>query len=242
MWGGVSRCGDLSGCHLPTPTSPFRRVRFANRTERRAAEGAARKAERTALLAQLAVTEHREPSPPPPQAICQIFPSTQPKPARIAANRINAQMSTGPRTPEGPAVSSVNALKHGLTGNTVLLASDDAQACQQRLDTYVEQYRALTLEERRLVQSPDDADWRLDRILHLESTIYARGRVELADYSPTTSPISLRISARTTLPKPPTSKSQTALPHSSAPCGPLSVSHPTGSYRAFSSCAHDHGF
>jgi hypothetical protein len=186
MWGGVSRCGDLSGCHLPTPTSPFRRVRFANRTERRAAEGAARKAERTALLAQLAVTEHREPSPPPPQAICQIFPSTQPKPARIAANRINAQMSTGPRTPEGPAVSSVNALKHGLTGNTVLLASDDAQACQQRLDTYVEQYRALTLEERRLVQSPDDADWRLDRILHLESTIYARGRVELADYSPTT--------------------------------------------------------
>lgn len=39
-------------------------------------------------------------------------------PARIAANRRNAQRSTGPRTPEGKARSSQNSLRHGLSAKT----------------------------------------------------------------------------------------------------------------------------
>lgn len=35
-------------------------------------------------------------------------------PAQVAANRRNAQKSTGPKTPEGRAVSKMNALKHGI--------------------------------------------------------------------------------------------------------------------------------
>ncbi len=34
-------------------------------------------------------------------------------PAQLAANRANAQHSTGPRTPEGKAASARNALSHG---------------------------------------------------------------------------------------------------------------------------------
>ena len=34
--------------------------------------------------------------------------------AQIAANRANAQLSTGPRTEEGKAASSRNAYRHGL--------------------------------------------------------------------------------------------------------------------------------
>ncbi len=34
--------------------------------------------------------------------------------AQVAANRLNAQKSTGPRTPEGKGVVSQNAVKHGL--------------------------------------------------------------------------------------------------------------------------------
>jgi hypothetical protein len=98
---------------------------------------------------------------------------------RTTANRLNALKSTGPITPEGKAASALNALKTGLTGNTVLLDFDDAEAYQQRLNDHVAQWKPVTFEERRLVQSIHDAAWRLDRILNLESTIYAKGRIEL---------------------------------------------------------------
>ncbi len=48
--------------------------------------------------------------------------------ARIQANRLNAQKSTGPRTEEGKAASRANALKHGLTGSGVVASEEDADA------------------------------------------------------------------------------------------------------------------
>jgi hypothetical protein len=157
---------------------------MSNRAERRAAERASRNAERTAQPAQLPATGAPKTLTATASAYMPDYPvtPTETSPARIAANRINALKATGPRTPEGCAKSSLNALKHGLTGNTVLLDSDDAEAYQQRLDSYVERYRPITQEERRLVQSLQDADWRLDRILSLESAIYAKGRIEMHDF------------------------------------------------------------
>jgi hypothetical protein len=45
--------------------------------------------------------------------------------ARIAANARNAQLSTGPRTPEGKARSRANALKHGLCAEVVVPESPE---------------------------------------------------------------------------------------------------------------------
>jgi hypothetical protein len=45
--------------------------------------------------------------------------------SQIDANPRNAQKSTGPRIPEGKAKSGRNALQHGLTAKTCMLADED---------------------------------------------------------------------------------------------------------------------
>jgi hypothetical protein len=102
-------------------------------------------------------------------------------PAQIAANQKNAQLSTGPVSPEGKAKSSLNAVKTGLTGRTVLLPGDDAAAYEAHVASFFTRYEPTGDEERNLVQSLADTEWRLLRIPALEFGIYAVGRIELAE-------------------------------------------------------------
>jgi hypothetical protein len=104
--------------------------------------------------------------------------------ARLTANRANSQLSTGPRTPEGKAKSSMNAVKTGLTGRTVLLPSDDTLVYQQHLDRLLAHLSPATDTEKSLVQTIADTEWRLLRIAPLEASIYAIARLELADQFP----------------------------------------------------------
>ena len=46
---------------------------------------------------------------------------------QIAANRRNALRSTGPRTDEGRAKCRLNAVKHGLAAQALLLPGEDAE-------------------------------------------------------------------------------------------------------------------
>jgi hypothetical protein len=100
--------------------------------------------------------------------------------ARLHANRANAQLSSGPKTPEGKAKSSLNAVKTGLTGRTVLLPSDDAAAYQKNVERFFTQYKPVGDDEQSLTQSLVDTEWRLLRIPSLEMGIYAIGRLEFA--------------------------------------------------------------
>jgi hypothetical protein len=112
---------------------------------------------------------------------------TQPRPvsdAQRAANRANAQKSTGPVTPEGRAKSSLNAVKTGLTGQTVLLPSDDVAAYEAHVQQHIADYSPVTAQERNLVQRIADAEWRINRIAPLEASIYAIGRIKLAHLHP----------------------------------------------------------
>jgi hypothetical protein len=61
--------------------------------------------------------------------------------ASMDANRRNAANSTGPKTPEGKAASSKNAVKHGLTATEVLLPNEDADAYDARLQTWFDHDR-----------------------------------------------------------------------------------------------------
>lgn len=101
--------------------------------------------------------------------------------ARLAANRANSQHSTGPKTASGKAKSSLNAVKTGLTGQTVLLPTDDALAYRQHIDRHFAQYAPATDEEHTLVQSILDTEWRLLRIAPLEAAILCLGLRELAE-------------------------------------------------------------
>jgi hypothetical protein len=100
---------------------------------------------------------------------------------RLAANRANSLLSTGPRTEEGKRTSSLNAVKTALTGVTVLLSTDDAAEYQRHIAAYQNELQPVGLEESELVQSLADISWRLRRIPGLEMAIYARGSVQFAD-------------------------------------------------------------
>src|SRR3982751_1002133 len=100
---------------------------------------------------------------------------------RLAANRANAQLSTGPTTSEGKAKSSLYAVKTGLTGRTVLLPSEDAAAYQEHVTRFQEQLQPVGERETTLVQNLADTQWRLDRIPGLEFGLFALGRKRYAD-------------------------------------------------------------
>jgi hypothetical protein len=104
--------------------------------------------------------------------------------AQVVASRINGALSHGPTSEEGKAKSSLNALKTGLTGRTVLLPSEDAALYEAHLAQFRDRYQPVGEQELALVQSLADTHWRLARIPALEMGIFALGRLELAGLFP----------------------------------------------------------
>ena len=101
--------------------------------------------------------------------------------AQIAANLANAQASTGPKSEEGKSRSSLNALKTGLTGRTVLLPGEEARAYQDHVCRFIDEFEPATAREEELVQSLADSRWRLLRIPALEANLYALGQLEFGE-------------------------------------------------------------
>jgi hypothetical protein len=101
--------------------------------------------------------------------------------AQINANRANALHSTGPKSSDGKAKSSLNAVKTGLTGRTVLLPGDDGEAYQKHVQRFFTEHKPAGDAEHNLVQSVADTEWRLLRIPSLEMGVYALGRLEFAE-------------------------------------------------------------
>jgi hypothetical protein len=94
-----------------------------------------------------------------------------------AINRANAQHSTGPKTEAGKQRSSLNALRHGLTGQTIVLPSDDLESYQQHIQSFVTEYHPKGATESQLVQSLADTAWRQNRVCALENNLLTLGIV-----------------------------------------------------------------
>jgi hypothetical protein len=92
---------------------------------------------------------------------------------RIEANRKNALVSTGPVTPEGKALVSQNAVKHGIFAKDLLITAgdgkEDAQEYQELLDGLVLSLHPSGQMECLLVEKIAADYWRLRRVLRFES-------------------------------------------------------------------------
>ncbi len=78
---------------------------------------------------------------------------------RAAINRANAQKSTGPRTEAGKQRSKMNAFRHGLTGQTVVLPTEDHSAYERHSQSFLCEYHPQDATETQLVQSLIDTSW-----------------------------------------------------------------------------------
>ncbi len=142
------------------------------RSTRRAAERAALKTNLNNSQAPTNATAASETTVPPSSEETPEISA-----ARLAANRANAQHSSGPKSPAGKAAVRLNAIKTGLTGVTVLLPQEDAAQYQSHILAYEQKLKPVGPEERALVQSIADLRWRLNRIPALEIamiTVFSR--------------------------------------------------------------------
>ena len=91
---------------------------------------------------------------------------------QIEANRRNAQLSTGPVTEEGKKKSRQNAVRHGLTAETVIDALEDAEDYAAFELAVTADYDAQSAVERELVLRLASLLWRLRRATTIESGLF----------------------------------------------------------------------
>jgi hypothetical protein len=91
---------------------------------------------------------------------------------QTAANRLNAQKSTGPKTPEGRAAVRLNGVKHGLTAETIVLKGESEADFTNMLESFEAEHQPTTPTEESLVVQLAMATWRLRRLYHQEAGFY----------------------------------------------------------------------
>jgi hypothetical protein len=92
---------------------------------------------------------------------------------QIEANRRNARLSTGPKTEEGKRKSRRNALRHGLTAETVIDALESAEDYAAFEMAVTSDYDARTAVERELILRLASLLWRLRRATAIESGLFS---------------------------------------------------------------------
>jgi hypothetical protein len=91
---------------------------------------------------------------------------------QIEANRRNALKSTGPTTLEGKKRSRCNAVRHGLTAETVIAILEDSEDYEAFEAAVISDYNAETAVERELVLRLASVLWRLRRATGMETAIF----------------------------------------------------------------------
>jgi hypothetical protein len=90
---------------------------------------------------------------------------------QLVANRANAKRSTGPRTEAGKALSRMNAYRHGLTAETIVIGDEDPEAFDRLRADLEKEYNPRPGIESELVERLAVLMWRLRRIPTFEAAL-----------------------------------------------------------------------
>ena len=96
---------------------------------------------------------------------------------QIEANRLNAQKSTGPTTEEDKKRSALNACRHGLTGQVVVLPEEDKEAFDAFMLALVATFEVANAMEQQLAQSFANYQWRINRAAAIEENMFTHGNI-----------------------------------------------------------------
>jgi hypothetical protein len=91
---------------------------------------------------------------------------------KLAANRANAQRSTGPRTIEGKARSALNATTHAGFAAATLLPHEDPEPFLRFRKAWVKTYSPQTLPELYLIDRAISLAWRLRRLQAADTDLH----------------------------------------------------------------------
>jgi Carboxypeptidase regulatory-like domain len=91
---------------------------------------------------------------------------------QIAANRRNAQRSTGPRTAEGKQASRLNAVKHGMTAKVIVMPHESALDYHEIRGALIESYQPANAHEFMLVDQIAAGYWRTIRARRFETAMF----------------------------------------------------------------------
>jgi hypothetical protein len=99
---------------------------------------------------------------------------------QIAANRLNAQLSSGPKTEAGRNRSRMNARRHGLTGQVTTMTDEDRAAHDQFSKALMQDLAPDGAMEIQLAQRVATDSWRLNRVSAIEDNLFALGQLQNA--------------------------------------------------------------
>ena len=92
--------------------------------------------------------------------------------AQQNANRENAKKSTGPRTPEGKAISSRNSLVHGMTSGKFLPPDGDPEEYFQLLNQFRDRFKPSDEVEGRLVERMAAAEFKMCSVRYMDAGLF----------------------------------------------------------------------
>lgn len=93
---------------------------------------------------------------------------------QVEANRRNAAKSTGAKTVQGQQIARMNALKHGLRAQRVVIPGEDPEEFEGLLLSLEEYYQPVGSVENLLVERIAYCAWRLQRVNLIETTLMHR--------------------------------------------------------------------